>query len=115
MLMHELSVAVALVEQAEQAAKKENAGKIISVTVVIGRVSGVEPEALEFAFNIAAEGTMLEKSRLIIDKIPLKVKCNECGEETCPELPLISCVKCGASNTDIVQGREFLFKSMEIE
>jgi len=113
--MHELSVATALVEQAEESAKNAGAARVLSVSVVVGKLSGVQPEALDFAFSVASEGTFLENSRLIIEAPPLKVKCVNCGAETFPSYPELSCVSCGSADTKIVQGREFVFKSMEIE
>ena len=66
-LMHELSIAVSIVEVAEEEAARNNAGRVQSVRLRLGSLAGVAREALLFSYGIACEGTPLEGSRLLID------------------------------------------------
>ncbi len=67
--MHELSLCVSLVEQIEAVATREQATCVTRVELVVGDRSGVEPEALEFAFPMAAEGTVAQGAELVIEAV----------------------------------------------
>jgi hydrogenase nickel incorporation protein HypA/HybF len=113
--MHELSMATSLVEQITEIMKNEGATSLHSITLAIGKYSGVEKECFEFAFSIAAEGTHAEKAVLTIIQTDMKVKCRDCGAETVNEMPLAKCAKCSSLNVDVISGREFNIRSMEVE
>ena len=81
----------------------------------IGKFSGVEREPFEFAFPLAAEGTPAENAKLIIKVTEMKVKCKDCSKETVHDMPLAKCGKCGSFNVEMISGREFKIKSMEVE
>jgi len=65
--MHELSIAVSIVEVAEEEAARNNAMRVQSVRLRLGSLAGVAKEALRFSYGIACEGTSLEGSQLLID------------------------------------------------
>lgn len=113
--MHELSLAVSLVDEVESILKRENARKVLRVSVSIGELSGVEKEPFEFCFPLAAEGTPLEQAMLDIEEVSAVLHCQDCGARTQPEVPFLICAKCRSSNVSIVEGREFLITSLEVE
>jgi hydrogenase nickel incorporation protein HypA/HybF len=112
--MHELSVACALVEQVEEAARREGARRVLSVQLTLGGLSGVERDALELAFPLAVEGTLLENARLDIDEVPAVAHCRDCGAEAAPALPALLCSACGSFAIEIEGGRELSVRSMEV-
>lgn len=112
--MHELSIAVSLVEEVEAILSKENAEKVLSLEVSIGEISGVEREPFEFCFPLAAEGTALEKARLEIKEVPAVVRCGDCQTQSHPEVPFFVCANCKSSNVRIEEGRDFLLTSLEV-
>ena len=65
--MHELSLALELVDRASEIAKRETAKKVLQINVRIGPESGVDTEAFKFAFPEAAKNTILENADLIIE------------------------------------------------
>lgn len=112
--MHELSVAISLIEQLEQVARREGARRITAVHLLVGALSGVEREPLEFCFPMAAEGTLAEGARLEIEEVPVGLRCRRCGAEaTSGELPL-ACPRCGAPAIEITAGRELKVRAMEV-
>ncbi|MBA4388079.1 MAG: hydrogenase maturation nickel metallochaperone HypA [Verrucomicrobia bacterium] len=113
--MHELSIAMALLQQLQDEARKEKAVRITSVTITVGTLSGVDPEALEFAFRMAAEDTISAQARLIIEKIPAAVQCKACGKRMKPKTRSAACRTCGSCDIEITAGRELMLKNMEIE
>lgn len=113
--MHELSLAQALVDQLEQLRAKEHATAVISVTVNLGALSGVDREALTFAFPLATQGTAVDGASLVIQETPAVVTCDACGEQTRPDLTNLACGKCGSRRVRITEGRDFLILSVELQ
>ena len=75
--MHELSVCQAIVTQVEQIALQHQA-EVFSITLRIGPLSGVEASLIEQAYPLAVAGTGLSAARLIIDSLPVRVRCLSC-------------------------------------
>ena len=113
--MHELSLADSMVREIEEIIKNNNAKKVFSVTVAMGKFSGVEREPFEFAFPLVAEGTPVEGSKLVIEEVQGVVKCSDCQAETVLDIPFIKCKKCNSRNVKFIKGRDLLIKSLEIE
>jgi hydrogenase nickel incorporation protein HypA/HybF len=113
--MHELSIASAIVQQVEEVVDKSLPTRVITVTLLIGALSGVEPEALEGAFPLVTEGTVMEGAKLVIERVEASARCRTCGAETIIEFPLPICSKCNGTEVDITAGREMLIKSIEVE
>lgn len=65
--MHEMAIALALIEQAEKVAREQKARAIPAITVVVGRLSGTDPDALRAVFELAAEETLAAGARLDIE------------------------------------------------
>jgi hydrogenase nickel incorporation protein HypA/HybF len=108
--MHELSIALALVEQAQSLAER-----IACITVSVGELSGVNPEALELAFPVAAENSMAAGARLIIETVAARARCRACGRESSPGFPFPACGHCGSPDLEISAGQELLIKTLELE
>lgn len=113
--MHELSLAMDLVDQLTEVVTSEKASKVLEISVVIGAMSGVERVPFEFAFPEAARNTPLEGAVLNILEIPLVLKCNHCGLESEPDELIMVCPGCNSISVEIIKGKEFLIKSMEVE
>lgn len=99
----------------EQTAVAENAVRVERIVVVIGKYSGVERDAFEFAFPFASEGTLSEGAELEIEELPVCVECSQCRATSNPEPTLLLCSECGSNEVDLVGGREFLIRSVELE
>jgi hydrogenase nickel incorporation protein HypA/HybF len=113
--MHELSLACSLVEAAVKVLAAEHAARAIRVTVGIGKLAGVEIDAFEFAFPLAAKDTGLENTELVIHDVPIRVRCKACEKESKPDFPRCACTFCGSDDIELLGGREFNIESMEIE
>ncbi|MCF7818339.1 MAG: hydrogenase maturation nickel metallochaperone HypA [Kiritimatiellales bacterium] len=113
--MHELSLAQELVEHIARVAKSENALRVERVVVVIGRYSGVEREAFEFAFPFAAEGTIAEGAELLIEERPATVWCRNCNSSSHVASTHLTCGNCGSTEVALTDGREFMIQSIQLE
>jgi hydrogenase nickel incorporation protein HypA/HybF len=110
--MHELSITQNIVEICER-----NAGgrRVLSVTLEIGDLSGVMPDAVEFCFSACISGTLLEGAQLEIDRVAGAGRCRECGAETAVRSYFDPCPACGAYGVEIVRGEELRVKELEVE
>lgn len=112
--MHELSVACEMARQIEVIAARESATRVASVRVAVGAMSGVEPEALRFAFPLAMEGTVAAGAELVIDEVPFTVHCRDCRMESAPEDEFALCPACGSSDVEVRGGRELHILSLDV-
>lgn len=113
--MHELSVAYSIVEMVEERAKKEGAEKVTRVELEIGEMAGIEYDALEFAWDVAVEKSLLNNSELVVRKIKAVARCLECGHEYHVNTAFDPCPKCGTVRADIITGREMRVSSFLID
>jgi hydrogenase nickel incorporation protein HypA/HybF len=113
--MHEMSIALSIIDLASEQAVKAKAEKIKEIELDIGTLSGIELESLNFALEVAVGGTLLEKSIVKINSIEAESECLECGL-IFKSLNLINaCPSCKELNTKIIRGREMQLKSLLIE
>jgi hydrogenase nickel incorporation protein HypA/HybF len=110
--MHELSITQNIVEICERVASGRN---VLSVTLEIGELSGVVPEAVEFCFAACVAGTSLERASLVIERIEGVGYCGGCGTQTAVGRWSDPCAGCGAYGLEIVRGEELRVKELEVE
>ena len=114
-IMHEIKIAEELKSVVIEVAAEENLSEVNAVNVVFGRMIQVVPEIFEFAFRECVRGTIAENAVLKIEVLPVKMRCNDCGNEFVPEEEGFVCDKCNSGNIEIFQGREMFVKSIEGE
>ena len=110
--MHELSIALGIVDIAEKEVQKAGARQIEEIELLIGSLSGVELEALDFVWASAVEGTVLAKARKQIDYREAKAKCLECETIFPAEQVYDNCPQCGSYFKDVFQGKELKVKRL---
>jgi len=113
--MHELSIAQALVSQLEGIARDQSATHVLALTVAVGPLSGVDPEALQVAFPMAAQDTVAAAAALHTQKTEAELNCRYCKRRCKPVFPIFACAHCGSTEVDVYGGRELLIKSVELE
>lgn len=113
--MHELSIALELVERIEALRRDERADAVTQVTLSVGSLSGVDAAALEMAIPIAVEDTALAGAAWDIRPIAAAVHCNACGQETEPDFIFPICAACEATDVTVVRGRELVIDTVELE
>lgn len=113
--MHELSIALSILELAEEEGERRG-GRVAAIHLKLGRFSGVVREALASAYEMAREGTALAQTELVIDEIPLVVRCAACNADRAPTSAYeLRCPVCGDLCREILRGRELEVHALEIE
>lgn len=113
--MHELGITRNIVEIAEQAAREQGATRVTSVTVEIGALSGVIPDAVAFCYEACSTGTLLQGSRLQIRFIPGQGRCGACSGEFPLDSQTFACPACGALGPERLAGEELRVIELEID
>ena len=105
-----------MVSLAIEVAKENNAAKVKSIVVEIGKTSGVMPYYMHKYYPEAAKGTILEDAELICEEVPVKALCEECGEEYYPTSEnRYLCTNCGGRKAHIIEGKGVTLKNIVIE
>lgn len=111
--MHEMSVAVAVVEQVEAAAREHGMSAVEEVRLQIGELAGVVPDALLFCFDLACAGTVLEGARLVTEDVAARARCGPCGGDWAVGMPpSLCCPRCGGACAELLTGRELQIVSV---
>lgn len=111
--MHELMVTESLLEIALRHAREAGAGGITHLYLVIGELSSVIDDSVQFYWDIVSEGTPAEGAMLHFKRIPAEMACQECAETYDPKVDL-TCPGCGSANVRIVSGQEFYLEAIEV-
>jgi hydrogenase nickel incorporation protein HypA/HybF len=111
--MHELMVTESLLEIALRHAREAGAIRITDLFLVIGELSSVVDDSVQFYWDIVSEGTPAEGATLHFRRIPAEMACLECGETYDPKVDL-TCPACASANVRIVSGQEFYLEAIEV-
>ena len=114
--MHELSIALNMVDIAAETARKNGGGRVEALYLKLGMLSGVAKDALLFSWELACAGVAaLEGSRLVIEEIPVVVRCPACAtDEKLETINRLVCPHCNSAVSAIVEGRELEITALEI-
>ncbi|MEX0171052.1 hydrogenase maturation nickel metallochaperone HypA [Streptomyces sp. LMG1-1-1.1] len=111
--MHEMSLAVAVVDQVEAAAKSRGVAGVSSIELDVGELAGVVADALAFCFELACAGTVVEGAELITRTVPGTARCAPCAEDWAVGMPpRLLCPRCGAAADELVSGRELQIREV---
>lgn len=114
--MHELSIAVSLLELLEEEVERRGPVQVVAVHLKLGDFSGVVKEALVSSFEMAAESTQFHGAALVIEEVPVVIDCPRCeAPRPVHSVQMLCCAECGTPSAKIVQGKELEVTALEIE
>lgn len=109
--MHELGITQNIVAIAAEHAR---GARVKRVSLEVGQLTAILPDAIRFCFDVCCQGTPLEGATLEIREIPGQGRCRVCGRTVPLEYPFGVCA-CGSSDLELVQGQELNLKELETE
>lgn len=112
--MHEFSLAEAIVRASEEVIRAHGGGKAEKISLRIGELQQVVPDALTFAFEILKADTLLSDASLEWETVPARVRCTRCGTEFQPADVFWECPSCGTVGGEVVSGKELEIVSITI-
>lgn len=113
--MHEFALMQSLLNIVEEQARANGLVRVTKVKVVVGKMTMALPAAMEMAFQALGRGTLAEGAELEIEEREVRLHCPQCELEFAPELPRLTCPRCGNPAPRLVQGRELYLDYLEGE
>ncbi len=110
--MHELSLLEHVREILEDHAQKQNFRRVTKVTLEIGKLSCVAPEALRFGFEVVMQGSLAENAELVITELAGLGECQQCLQQVTLETLYAPCMHCGSPFVKVLQGAEMKIKDL---
>ena len=115
--MHEVSIALGMIEELKRIARENNAQKVTCVKLKIGKMSGIVTDSLIFAFDaVKLEHPLLSSATISVEEVPLVYECNQCLKtfET-DSLAFPSCPFCESYSLKLISGEEQNIENVELE
>jgi hydrogenase nickel incorporation protein HypA/HybF len=112
--MHEVGLMQDTIDLATTAAREAGAERIHRIRLRIGRLAGVEAEAMRFAFAAVTQGTLADGAVLDIDPVEVVCHCRACDRPFTPTDYIFACPWCAAITSDVRQGREIELVAVEV-
>ena len=104
-----------MVEEAERSARARGALRVTRVTASVGSLSGIVPELLLRAFEVARGGTLLGEADLQVDVERALARCPTCGAESEFEDYALICSACGGIGLEVLSGTRIVLTRLEME
>ena len=119
--MHELSIALGMVDEITRIAQENNAKKVITVNLKIGKMSGIVTDSLKFAFDaVKLESPLISSTEILIEEVPLIYGCSDCNNTFSPQnetdgIYFPCCPVCKSDNLKLLSGEEMQIENLKIE
>ena len=113
--MHEMSIALNILDIVEQSARHHAALKVTDISIEVGALAGVLIPSLEFCLDTAKQHTVARSARIQIHEISGQGRCPKCGKTFSMELPIMSCPQCENGYLRAISGDELRIKAIEVE
>lgn len=113
--MHELSVTENILEITLRHARQAQAGRVTDLHLVIGQLSSIVNDSVQFYWDIISQGTPAEGARLHFRRIPVELQCLDCNTRYAPGAEDLACPACQSTRIKVVAGDEFYLESIEVE
>jgi hydrogenase nickel incorporation protein HypA/HybF len=113
--MHELAVTQNILQIALKHAQEAEARRITDIYLVIGQLSSIVDDSVQFYWDLIGKDTIAEGARLHFERIPTEMQCLECGHPYSPAEGDLACPSCSSTRVKVVAGEEFYMKAIEVE
>jgi hydrogenase nickel incorporation protein HypA/HybF len=113
-IMHELAITESILNIASTHAAKAEAVKVTDIYLVIGRLSSIVDDSIQFYWDMISENTICSGAKLHFKRIPAKMVCLDCATPFTLDGDLTPCPACQSSRVKVTAGEEFYLDSIEI-
>ena len=113
--MHEMALCEGVLQILVANAKSQGYQQVKRVWLEIGGLSGVEPEAMRFGFDVVTKGTLADRARLEIIEVPGEAWCMQCSKTVPVEQRFDACPDCGSYQLHVTGGDQMRVKELEVE
>jgi hydrogenase nickel incorporation protein HypA/HybF len=113
--MHELAITENILHIALDYAERSEATRVTGLNLVIGQLSSVVDDSVQFYWDIVSKETLCEEATLHFDRIPAEMICLDCGHTYVLSRGLEACPQCESFHIKVHAGEEFRLDSIDIE
>lgn len=113
--MHELSISENILNITLEHAKQEKASKVLHIHLVIGQLSSIIDESVQFYWDIISKDTIAEEAILHFRRLPIILSCTLCKKDYTPDSNDLACPYCHKERVVVIQGEEFFLEAIDIE
>jgi hydrogenase nickel incorporation protein HypA/HybF len=113
--MHELAVTEQVLDVVLRHAEQAKASRVNRIELVIGDMTSFVDDSIQFFFDSLSEGTIAQGAQLVFRRVPVRIRCRQCGTEFEPGSVDWRCPSCAAFAGEVLAGREFYVDSIEID
>ena len=113
--MHELAVTESILQIATQHASRAEAKQVTHLYLVIGQLSSIVDDSVQFYWEIISRGTLCEGAQLHFERVPARLTCQNCGTTYTLADGLTLCPRCQSDRVRVTAGEEFRLDSIDIE
>lgn len=113
--MHELPITQSVLDIALRYAAQEEATRITNLYLLIGELSSIVDDSVQFFWDIISRDTIAEGATLHFERVPMQMLCLACGEIYRPAPGTLACPKCESNQVKVAGGEEFRLESIDIE
>ncbi len=113
--MHELSVTESLLQIAIRHAERADAKRIVRLNIVIGELSSIVDDSVQFYWDIVSAGTIAEGAELHFERVGGRLRCLACGHSFPLGGDSFACPECGETDVVVAGGDDFRLESIEVE
>ena len=113
--MHELAVTESILGIAQKHALQAQAARVTDVYIVVGRLSSVVDDSVQFYWDFVSQNTICEGARLHFQRVPARLLCLDCDTAYTLSGELATCPDCNSAHVSVIGGEEFRLDSIAVE
>ncbi len=113
--MHELPITESILNIALRHAQQAAATRITDLHLVIGKLSYVVDDSVQFYWDMIAKGTIAEGAQLHFQRVPAEMLCLDCNHRYAPDDETLACPNCQSVRVKVAAGDEFRLESIDVE
>jgi len=113
--VHEFAITQSILNIVLDEAKAAQASKITKINLVIGELSGVVSDSVQFYFDFLKKDNAAEGATIDFKQVPAEFRCRDCSTSFNPKDSLWICPDCQSSSIEVISGRNCYIESIEVE
>jgi hydrogenase nickel incorporation protein HypA/HybF len=113
--MHEMSLCEGIVDLIAEEARRHGFTRVKSITIDVGVLGHVDPQALAFGFDVVSRGTLADGARLVIEQVAGAGWCMDCSKTVPLAERFGACPECGQHHVQMTAGDELKLRELEVE
>ena len=113
--MHELPITQGILDVVLDCVRREGGGRVTGIHLVLGRLSSVVDDSVQFYWDIISEGTAAAGAVLHFRRVPLQFDCLDCGALFAPDGQDYVCPRCRSTRVAVAAGDDMRVEFIDLD